>query len=622
MNDQHPAGNGATAPGHGGRSVQEVVQRVMFAAPSPLAPDDLYAVADVGSIRRERTRLAVEPHSHASTNTFFGRFPASYFQRWTDLRRIDLELTASGSGRIELHATDAEGEGRVLDVAVLDGATREQVRMSAALDRFLDGGSLHLEALTGDGELAIEDVRWFTAAPREFRPTSVVICTFNRADDCLATMRSLGSDPEVLDALEHVYVVDQGTDPVESRGDFDDVVKLFGAKLRYLRQRNLGGAGGFTRGLYEVTETEHEDHANVLFMDDDVLLEPETVLRMTAFANRTTAPTIVGGQMLYLYHPTRLHVGAETVELATLKPGRPVEGALHNVDLTEELPHQRVNAGYNAWWSCLIPAEAVSAAGFPLPVFFQWDDIEYGVRAARHGVPTVTLSGAAVWHADFAMKDWDDWSRYFSWRNSLIASALHGDFDPRRVSRVLGRQLAGYLVAMQYGLAATLLKAVEDFLAGPEVLHDGGVSMAAEIRRLRGEYPDTVRHPATEVPVPGAATLPLVGNAGTPSKPGLVLAKRLAYQLTGRHGGAVSIPARDAKWWNVSLYRTAVVTDAAQDAVRIREFDRATFTRLSREGSRAMLRLAREGADARARWQQALPELTSRDNWARLFASE
>ena len=26
-----------------------------------------------------------------------------------------------------------------------------------------------------------------------------------------------------------------------------------------------------------------------------------TVLRMTAFANRTTTPAIVGGQMLYLY---------------------------------------------------------------------------------------------------------------------------------------------------------------------------------------------------------------------------------------------------------------------------------------------------------------------------------
>ena len=66
----------------------------------------------------------------------------------------------------------------------------------------------------------------------------------------------------------------------------------------YLRQPNLGGAGGFSRGLYEVSSI--ADHANVILMDDDILCEPETVLRLNAFANLTPTPTIVGAQMLYL----------------------------------------------------------------------------------------------------------------------------------------------------------------------------------------------------------------------------------------------------------------------------------------------------------------------------------
>ena len=67
----------------------------------------------------------------------------------------------------------------------------------------------------------------------------------------------------------------------------------------------------------------------------------------------------------------------------------------------------------------------VRAIGYPLPLFFQWDDIEYGYRARAHGFPTVALPGAGVWHADFGWKDWDEWHRYFNMRNGLITAALH-----------------------------------------------------------------------------------------------------------------------------------------------------------------------------------------------------
>ena len=76
-----------------------------------------------------------------------------------------------------------------------------------------------------------------------------------------------------------MYVVDQGTDAVESRQLYPGVAAQLGDKLRYLRQPNLGGAGGFTRGLYEVSSI--ADHANVMLMDDDILLEPESVTGST-----------------------------------------------------------------------------------------------------------------------------------------------------------------------------------------------------------------------------------------------------------------------------------------------------------------------------------------------------
>ena len=63
-----------------------LAQRTLFAGPSPEAPDELYAVVVRGVMVRERGRVILDGHAAVHTNTFFGRFPASYWQRWTSVR--------------------------------------------------------------------------------------------------------------------------------------------------------------------------------------------------------------------------------------------------------------------------------------------------------------------------------------------------------------------------------------------------------------------------------------------------------------------------------------------------------------------------------------------------------
>ncbi|PSL55499.1 galactofuranosylgalactofuranosylrhamnosyl-N-acetylglucosaminyl-diphospho-decaprenol beta-1,5/1,6-galactofuranosyltransferase [Saccharothrix carnea] len=605
-----------------------LAQRGLFAGPSQIVSEDLYAEISQGIADRERHRLVVHPHATVSMNTYFGRFPATYWQRWCVSGEVELSLTLTGSGTVSIVASDAEGETRTIVAEQVSGADARVVTMSAKIDKFTDGGALWFDVVTGEHQLVVEDPRWTVAPPKKVRPTAIVICTFNRVEDCLNTMAALASDPEPLSLVDAVYVVDQGSDPVESRPRFAEVAAALGEKLRYIRQPNLGGAGGFTRGLYEVMEVDHAEHANVLFMDDDVLCEPEIVVRTTAFANRTAQPVIVGGQMLYLLHPNHLHVGAEYANLDTLAPGQVVEGALHDADLTgydeetgkRNVQDRRVDAGYNGWWSCLIPSEIVKAVGYPLPLFFQWDDIEYGYRARAHGFATVTLPGAGVWHADFHWKDWDDWHRYFNLRNALVTSALHSQFDPKRICRSMAAQLATYLVGMQYGLAATQLKAIEDFLKGPEVLRDGGVQAAADIRKLRAEYPETVKHPASEVPGISSGDLPLISAPPAPRLFAPVLAKRVVNQLLGRSVHDVgAVAAGDSAWWHVSLFNTAVVTDASQEGVRVRRRDRELAIRLGKQGTKLLKELYQRAPEMQRAYRDAMDELTSRENWRRLY---
>jgi galactofuranosylgalactofuranosylrhamnosyl-N-acetylglucosaminyl-diphospho-decaprenol beta-1,5/1,6-galactofuranosyltransferase len=578
--------------------------------------------------------MVVHAGSAVTTDTYFGRFPAAYWQRWTVVDQVDIELVVAGSGRLSVVASDMQGETRVVAAKVIHHAERETMRITAALDRFLDGGFLWLDVATEDGELVIEQLRWTVAPPEQLRPTAVVICTFNRADDCVATITALSGDEQALGVLDAVYVVDQGSDTVESRPTFLDVEKALDGRLRYIRQPNLGGAGGFGRGMYEVTEVSHADHANVLLMDDDVLVDPEIAIRLTAFANRTTEPTIVGGQMLRLLHPTKLLAGAEYADFGQLRPGRVVDNALDDVDLLAEQVDElgvptgkinrgdrRVDADYNAWWSCLIPSEIVAKLGYPLPLFFQWDDIEYGYRARAQGFATVTLPGAGLWHADFDWKDADKWNEYFALRNAMIVTVLHSEVAPRQLARVLVARVMRYLLSMQYGLAATLLRAAEDVLCGPELLHDGGVEAATAIRTLRADFPDTVMHTPNELPGIGSATtVPMVAAGPTPNWPRLVLIKRLVYLALGRTVHQIgTIPTRDSAWWHVSQFDTAVVTDASQEGVRLLRRDREQTIRLGRWLGRTVRRLLAELPTVREQYRAAMPELTSRENWRRLY---
>lgn len=167
--------------------------------------------------------------------------------------------------------------------------------------------------------------------------------------------------------------------------------------------------------------------------------------------------------------------------------------------MLKKISDRRAEAQYNGWWTCLIPAEVISRIGMPLPLFFQWDDVEYGLRASRAGIPTVTLPGAGVWHADFYWKDVDGFGHYFATRNGLITAALEPGFDPDAVAKEMGRSVARSIVSMQYGLAHTQLRALEDFLTGPAILDDGGAAALQAINAERKAYADTAVVPMTAV---------------------------------------------------------------------------------------------------------------------------
>ncbi len=284
-------------------------------------------------------------------------------------------------------------------------------------------------------------------------------------------------------------MAEQGTQKVVDDPAFRRRARcLLGDKLRIIEQGNMGGSGGYARAQLETLEAGRSTY--MMCMDDDVVCEPESIVRAVTFGDLCRRPTIVGGHMFSLYAKSRLHSFGEIVNRYRFWWMSPPtvrtdwDFGERNLRSTRWL-HRRIDVDFNGWFMCLIPTEVLRTIGLSLPLFIKWDDSEYGVRAGDAGFPTVSLPGTAVWHIPWTDKnDAFDWQSYFHQRNRTIAALLHSPYEHGgRVVRESFNHQVKHLFSMQYSTAELRHLALEDVLAGPERLHADLVTKLAEIAR-------------------------------------------------------------------------------------------------------------------------------------------
>jgi len=616
-----------------------LLARIILPRPGePLDVRKLYIEESDTNARRAhaptRTTLEIGAESEVSFATYFNAFPASYWKRWTRVEEVALRLTVRGSGRVDLYRSKSNGDVVHLEGKQLDAAAEPvQLEFRESLAPFEDGGWVWFDVATERGSLTVTDAAWIVDEPLPARPLAVAITTFNRPADCVTALAALAEEQAVLDVVAKVFVVDQGSVKVRDHQRFADVAVQLGDRLVVIDQENLGGSGGFSRGMLEALRTTGVEH--VMLMDDDVRLEPDSVLRVHAFASVTSSPVIVGGQMLNLQVRSQLHAMGEIVDLQT-SFWRPAPGSVYEHDFAkltlreQRLLHARIHSTYNGWWMCLFPREVLERTGLPLPLFIKWDDAEYALRAAECGFPTVTLPGSAIWHMPWTDKDdATDWTAYFHLRNRLITLALHSPYDVRRALVQDGlRTTFKHLMAMEYSTVALHHKSIEDFLAGPERLFASLRDGLPAVRSLREGYDDARILPsAQQLPMPLFDPVRIERLLDPPVHPAAI-AKR-ALSTIARHLRApapptrdrpqINVPARNARWFVLGMVDSATVSNADGSGVAFRRRDPQQFRALLTRTIVLYRQLVAEWSVTAQRYRGAVPELTSVDSWEQMF---
>lgn len=206
------------------------------------------------------------------------------------------------------------------------------------------------------------------------KTVSAVVVTYNRLSLLKEVIQSLQNQ---IVPVEHIIVVDNA-----SEQDTKDYLESLGSQIDYLRlEENLGGAGGFNRGIRYFMENTNDDM--VWVMDDDTVVHPDTLQNLLAFAEEEPNFGFLASDVRWTDgHRAKMNQPAPMNRLKVI-PEDQVE------------PIQLQNATFV---SLLLRRQIVSQIGLPITDFFIWgDDIEYTERAGRVA-PGYFVPSAKVTH--------------------------------------------------------------------------------------------------------------------------------------------------------------------------------------------------------------------------------
>lgn len=555
--------------------------------------------------------------------TYVNGLSARKWRQYAGLDTAWLHIELSGKGELEvLGVAEGSEEPRVLDSrAIAFGAPA-----SLDIEIPLTGEDLIGFALQADCGARLDIVRahYFARVDKsqvnDIR-LALSTTTFNNERYILPNIElvrgAVEAEGDPIASRFHMFVVDNGCTL--------DAESLTNGVVTVISNPNVGGAGGFARGMMAATEEEGA-FTHVLLMDDDVRILPESILRtfnLLSLARGRYKGAFLNGAMLSLEDPARQF--EDVAHVLTSGKYIKVKDDYRVDELGDVIANERANVevsqAYGAWWYSCIPVSAIHENGLPLPLFVRCDDVEFGIR---NNPVYMTMNGICVWHASFEGRWRASVDCYQFTRNFHVLAAVHDCASERLAVTRLKRNVRQNLRDMDYGAAEMLLQGFDDYLAGPEFLmHADGAALMKEHAAFNekltpvGEMdPDLlVRAGVTDevlsrvdltVRVPAWLKIWRSAPYDKHYLPDFLLRDEPSYLV--KYGPGTIEGSSIAR-------KTVVCLEPTRKNASVRTMDKTRFRSIRAREKMLLARWRKEGRAVRAAYREAMPSLTSREFW-------
>lgn len=221
-----------------------------------------------------------------------------------------------------------------------------------------------------------------TSSPR----VAVLILNWNDKRNTLETLESVRG---LQYANFEVFLVDNGS----TDGSVGAIAKDFPEVHLLVSPENLGVAGGRNLGLETVLD--HADVDYVMFLDNDVIVEPSLLEKLVEAAGKEATLGIVGPIVYYHSDPRRIwSAGSRFIFREVITRLR-----LNNHLMAQEPGKDIEYVGSVSGCCMLVKRRVFGTVGWFNPQYVMaCDDSEFCYRAARRGFARAVVTHTKVWH--------------------------------------------------------------------------------------------------------------------------------------------------------------------------------------------------------------------------------
>lgn len=444
----------------------EILQKILMPDPQICMNDNMYFRMNSKNksivYNVDKKEYVLQEGDFLEGNTYFNCFSSPKWSKYTEIERFKVILELRGKFKITLCKSFLDED------TIITNKVKELYHESDEIEEFELEYDYSLDQFKGIYYIRIEAIKnnscflgggYYT----EYKPINkikigIVICTFKREKYIKRNLnlfkKWLEQKSIFKDKIE-VYIVDnaKSLDKKEFQTEY----------LHLIPNKNLGGAGGFTRGMIEVLQRK-EEFSHILLMDDDALVDINSIERTFCFlqyVKKECCNLFIGGSTL------RLDKQNIQLESAAVWNNNILYNLKSNLDLENEedilFNDLEESKSYGAWVFNCIPLSQIDEKNLPLPLFVRGDDMEYGIRNSEN---LLTMNGICAWHAPLHNK-YSAFMLYYTLRNQLILNALYDEnFSVNAAISLLTNNIARELFLYRYENIQLIFKAYEDFLKG------------------------------------------------------------------------------------------------------------------------------------------------------------